>query len=151
MKIIYLLLFICISSSALNAQNKRHEKIKAYKTAHITQELDLSTAEAEKFWPIYNAHEEKMRENRRTERKEILEQLRDGGIDNMTDAEANILIDKATELETSQIEERKNFIKQLREVISPKKIIKLRIAEEDFKKQLLERYRGRKNKGNHPK
>lgn len=151
MKIIYLLLFICISTSALNAQNKRHEKIKAYKTAHITQALDLTSAEAEKFWPIYNAHEEKMMVYRRTERREILEQLKGGGIDDMSDTEANKLIDKAMELETTQLAERKSLINQLRTVLSPKKIIKLRKAEEDFKKQLLERYRERKNKGRNPK
>ena len=37
----------------------KKEKIKALKTAFITTELDLTSAEAEKFWPIYNAFEEK--------------------------------------------------------------------------------------------
>jgi len=150
MKIIYLLLFVTISMSSLHAQNKRHEKIKAYKTAHLTQELDLSSAEAEKFWPIYNAHEEKMLVYRKTERREILEALKAGSIDDMSDAQANRLIDKSIKLETNKLEEKKNLIKLLRGVLSPKKIIKLRKAEEDFKKKLLERYRERRNKGKRP-
>lgn len=150
MKIITLLLLLTVGSSSLYAQSGRHEKIKAYKTAHITEALDLSIAEAEKFWPIYNAHEEKMRALRKTERKEILEALKAGSVDDMSDEQAIKLIDKSIEIETNQLAERKKLLSQLRGVIPPQKIIKLRKAEEDFKKKLLERYRERKRKQNEP-
>ena len=34
--------------------------MKALKTAHITDQLDLTSAEAEKFWPIYNEFDAKL-------------------------------------------------------------------------------------------
>ena len=34
--------------------------IKALKVAHITEKLDLTEKEAQQFWPIYNAYDEKM-------------------------------------------------------------------------------------------
>ena len=126
------------------AQKDRHEKIKALKAAHLTEALDLSTAEAEKFWPIYNAYEEHMHELRRTERSEIYTKLKDGGLNNMNDQEANKLIDKALELKQLDINYRVEMLNALRKAISPKKVIRLKKAEDDFKKQLLERYSGRK-------
>ena len=35
--------------------------VEAYKTAFITQRLNLSTGEAQKFWPIYNAYSAEVR------------------------------------------------------------------------------------------
>ena len=65
-----LILFLLIATTA-SAQ--RGDKIKAYKTAFLTESLELTSDEAEKFWPIYNAHEEKLRTLRKQERKEIFE------------------------------------------------------------------------------
>ena len=53
-----LLLFIAFQVGFAQKHEKRN-KIKALKTAHITSELNLSSKEAEKFWPIYNASQEK--------------------------------------------------------------------------------------------
>jgi len=52
-----LILFISISLNTFGQD--RNDKIKALKTAYITEQLELTKAEAEKFWPVYNAFEEK--------------------------------------------------------------------------------------------
>lgn len=143
MKNILLIFLVC--SMGLSAQNGKHEKIKALKTAYITSELPLTNAEAEKFWPIYNAFETNMHDLRKAERKEIFEKFK-AGVDDISDEEANALIDKAYQLEEQSLQLRENLTKNLRTIISPKKIIKLRKVEEDFKKKLLDRYRNhRKN------
>ncbi|MGI8581437.1 MAG: hypothetical protein ACR2KX_04560 [Chitinophagaceae bacterium] len=53
------LFFGCFSF--VNAQNeskeKRSEKIQALKIAFITQKLELTSDEAQKFWPVYNRYE----------------------------------------------------------------------------------------------
>jgi len=41
-----------------------NDRVKAYKIAYITDQLSLTEKEAQKFWPIYNAHEELMRKFR---------------------------------------------------------------------------------------
>ncbi|WP_114492153.1 sensor of ECF-type sigma factor [Candidatus Ulvibacter alkanivorans] len=131
-------------SLSLFAQSDRHEKIKALKTAHITDALALTTSEAEKFWPIYNEYDEKMHALRKKERSEIYSVLKEEGVDAMSEAEANALIDKAHAIERKELEYREELIANLRKVISSKKIIKLRKAEEDFKRELLKQYRKRK-------
>jgi hypothetical protein len=58
MKKYLLILFVMLGSfSILKAQDgndTRAEKIKSLKIAFITQKLQLSTDEAQKFWPIYD-------------------------------------------------------------------------------------------------
>ena len=41
---------------------KKKEQIKALKVAFITNELELTSNEATKFWPLFNAFEEKQQE-----------------------------------------------------------------------------------------
>jgi len=138
--ILIILLFI---STGLVAQNNRNDKIKALKTAFITERLDLSSAEAEKFWPIFNAHEKKIEALRKNERREILIKL-NGGMDAMTEAEASSLIDKSIAFREKELGHRKQLIQELRSVISAKKLIRLVKTENDFKRRLLERMKQRK-------
>lgn len=138
-----LIFIFLLASIAMQAQEGKHEKIKALKTAYITEKLALTSAEAEKFWPVYNRFDEKFHALRKKERSEIFEKLKDG-LDNLTDAEANELIDINLSIEANELELRKQMTAELRTVISPKKIIILKKAENDFKRELLDRYRNSK-------
>lgn len=130
-------------ATALQAQEGKHEKIKALKTAFFTEQLALTPTEAQKFWPIYNSYDEKLHDLRRKERNEIYHKLKEG-MQNLTDAEANALIDKSLTIESQELELRKQLTAELRKVISPKKIITLKKAEHSFKRELLNRYRNNK-------
>ncbi|CAM3492561.1 hypothetical protein [Aequorivita lipolytica] len=143
MKKLAILFFLL--AATLQAQDKKHEKIRALKAAYITEKLALTSAEAEKFWPIYNRYQEKFHALRKKERNEIFQKLRDG-LDNLTDAEANELIDKNLSIESGELELRKQMTAELRNVISPKKIIILKKTENDFKRELLGRYRHNQEK-----
>lgn len=124
----------------LQAQEGKHEKIKALKTAYITEKLELTSSEAEKFWPIYNAYGEKFHNLRIQEHREVYQKLGEN-LNKLSDAEANTLIDKNFSIETHKLELRKEMTEVLRKVISPKKIILLKKTETDFKRELLERYK----------
>ncbi|MEZ4857930.1 MAG: sensor of ECF-type sigma factor [Flavobacteriaceae bacterium] len=135
-----LVLFLLISSIA-SAQ--RDEKIRAYKTAFITDALALTSSEAEKFWPIYNFHEEKLKELRMKERKEIFEKMK-GDFNALSDAEANVLLDKAMGLREKEFLYQKELVQNLKEILPAKKILKLKRAEEEFKRTLLNKIKERK-------
>ncbi|HLT49701.1 MAG TPA: hypothetical protein VKZ90_04560 [Aequorivita sp.] len=142
-----LIFIFLLASIAMQAQDGKHEKIKALKTAYITEKLSLTSNEAEKFWPIYNKYDDKFHALRKKEKSEIYQKLRDG-LDKMNDTEANALIDTSLSLESEQLELRKQMIAELRGIISSKKIIILKKTEDDFKRELLDRYRnGHSNKG----
>jgi tRNA 2-selenouridine synthase SelU len=59
-KFIVLIGLLCLNVVALQAQNdgikneKKQEKIKALYAAYITQQLNLTEVEAQKFWPIHS-------------------------------------------------------------------------------------------------
>jgi len=63
----YLLILILMfgSFSFVFAQNgQRAEKIQELKIAFITQKLQLTSAEAEKFWPVYNSYDNEIKQLR---------------------------------------------------------------------------------------
>lgn len=138
MKKILIIITLLICTSAI-AQRPNHEKIKAYKTAHITQALELTSSEAEKFWPIYNEFESKMKVLRDENRDEVHEVIKENDINSLSDKEANKILEKILTIRTKELENRKKLFKDLRDVLSPKKILKLERAEENFKRKLLRR------------
>ncbi|CAN5317914.1 hypothetical protein BH09BAC2_BH09BAC2_06440 [soil metagenome] len=65
-KILISLLFLINSIGFLYAQDeeaaKKNEKIQALKVAFITQKLELSSEDAQKFWPVYSRYENDMKQ-----------------------------------------------------------------------------------------
>lgn len=111
------------------------EKVKQLKIAYITKELNLSTQEAEKFWPIYNEMETKMKTLRKDRRKIALnlEQNADSLSTDMIKKNTNALFDS----ELAEVNLRKEYYAKIGEVIGYKKSTKLLKVEREFKKELL--------------
>lgn len=138
-----LLIALFFISSFINAQESKHEKIKALKVAAITDALQLTPSEAEKFWPIYNEFDQKMDVHRRLERKEM-GVLKDDTFTMLSDDQANALLDKLMAINTAELNDSNELVQQLRNVIPPKKVLLLKKAEDDFKRQLLKQMREKK-------
>ena len=128
--------------SANSVAQSKHDKIKALKVSFITERLNLTTEEAQEFWPLYNAHERNTSKIKYKELKYIRSEIKQNS-NSLTDAEANILLEKLITAENKLHTEYDAFISKLRSVISSKKIILLKVAEEEFKKTLFEEYKRR--------
>lgn len=135
-----LLIIALLTTTGLFAQ--RGERVRAYKTAHITEALSLTTAEAEKFWPIYNKHEESIRELKQSERQMIRRMETD--LEGMSEKEADELLAKSIDHKKQMLAQFESLVAELKGVISNKKILLLQKAEEDFKRMLLRRMNERK-------
>ena len=137
-----LALTFCVKVSA---QKGGKERMKAFKTAYITDELDLSAKEAEKFWPVYNQYDKKMFklkvERARKDRHRIKEV---GGPENLSDEEATSIIFGMLNSEKEASVTREEMYKELSKVLSPAKLLALYQAEMNFNKRLLHEYRKRK-------
>lgn len=141
-KIILPILFLFISSFAFSQGGRdRKEKVRALKVAYITEQLNLTTEEAQKFWPIYNTFDEKQAELRHEKMRAILDRFEPGSVDKLSEKEASNLLIQMEAIEENLFSLRKKFIKDLQGVISAKKIIKLKKAEEDFNRELLKQIR----------
>ncbi len=147
MKKIAFITVLLLSLSSVYAQ--KFEKVKALKTAFITDRLDLSSSEAEKFWPIYNQYEKELHQFQVIDRLTILNQISEsGGIKNMTEKDASILMQKVLDLNDKIHNAEKNKYIALKKVISSQKILMLIKTEEGFKKELFKLLQEQKNKRN---
>ncbi len=139
---------VILNLSGLFAQDHKHrENFKAYKIAYITQNLDLSPQEAEKFWPVYNDYEKKAFNLRIRKQKEIGKKIKEeGGIDSLNDETVNEYITKLLQNEQEYISLKKNFYDNLKNTIPAKKALKLYNTEGDFNRKVLSEFRKKKHK-----
>jgi len=145
---IFTFVFFSLSISTYSQINKEtKEKIKALKISHITEQLELSEKEAEKFWPIYNAYDEKMFDLRMTDKSNLKKQIEGfGGIDSISNKDAKIITDKILEIEKKMYTIKEALFSKLSKIISYNKIIKLQEAERGFHRKLLKKYRERRKR-----
>lgn len=122
------------------SQNERGQKIKAMKTAFITQELNLTPAEAEKFWPVYNTYNSQIWAIKRKEREEVTKVMRNN-MDSLNDSQATDLLQKMNKLKQEEHNLQQQMETELMKQISPVKLLQLRKAEHDFQMQLLKKYK----------
>ena len=144
-KIVIIAVLTLASWGLANAQHRHHERLKAYKTAYITQELEMTATEAEKFWPVYNAFERDIYANKvvklRQQGKEIEEK---GGPDALSEKEAKEILSGLLKNEKEVLESREKLYQELSSILPQVKLLKLYKAEKDFNKHLLSEYRRNK-------
>lgn len=136
-----LLLFISVYTVAQPRFKEKKEQIKSLKVAYITDELSLTTDEAAKFWPLYNAYDDKQKELRKEKLRSYLDRLDSNTIAKMDEKEALNLISQMENAEDELYQLRKKFNTNLKSVLPSKKIILLKKAEEGFNRKLLRQYR----------
>ncbi|HPA34824.1 MAG TPA: hypothetical protein PLA16_00535 [Chitinophagales bacterium] len=111
-----------------------NEKIEALKIGYITKRLDLTAAESQKFWPVYNQYEAEKKEIRKSTIGTIKELKEDG---DFTNAEAEAAIAKHLEFKSRDLELTKKYVAEFRKILPATKVAKLVTAEEHFKKMLM--------------
>lgn len=140
----YTLLLLLTTTFAFSQPNQgKRDKIKALKIAYISEELALSTQEAEKFWPIYNAFEDKQFELQHQKKKAYMSRI-ENNMDKLTEKEAAQLLMQMENTEEDLFQLRKKYNQDLKTVLSAQKIVKLYKTEEQFRKNLLNQFRGKK-------
>ena len=116
--------------------NKK-ERIEALRVAFITQKLNLTADESQKFWPVYNEYQDKLKASRKEFKNQSNTFLNDKDAQDYLDAE---LLLKQREFSLY-----KEYYEKIKKTIPIKKVAELRQAEEDFKKELLKQLQGKSN------
>lgn len=147
MKKIIVLICLTFIYNGLFAQNGSREKIKALKIAYITEKLDLSSKEAQKFWPVYNDYKETIENLKKEERKlmKVLNEVNDNSTD-ITNKRSEDFINEYLKIEEEKSKTRKKLILDLKNVIPNKKILQLIKAEGDFHKRMLDKIKGHRKR-----
>ncbi|MES2554690.1 MAG: hypothetical protein V4604_00990 [Bacteroidota bacterium] len=120
------------------SRKKEHEeKIDKLKIGFITTELALTVEEAEKFWPVYNEMEAKVKEVRKTSRK--LEKEVDEGYEALTNEDAKKKMATLFENEEKEVALKKEYAEKISKIVGEKRSLKLLSLEHEFKRELLNR------------
>jgi len=144
-KNILLFLFLLIGNLVTQAQTRKgdSEKIRAFKVAFLTEKLDLTEKEAEKFWPLYNVYDKEMMQLHRDERRSIKKRiLSDGGIDNLSESESKQIIERINAVSKEQYHTKSEFYSKLTKILPYKKILRLEVAEYEFHRKLIRKLKG---------
>lgn len=112
------------------------ERIKSLKISFITSELDLSPEEAQQFWPIYNQYDAEMMALE--EEGRVLHQKYAGRFHDLSDTEAEEVIQSNLDREEQELELKRKYYDQLEEVVGSAKVLILMQAERKFRLRLLE-------------
>jgi hypothetical protein len=139
--IIVLSVLTLLPLNILTAQNPNLEKLNTYKIAFFTQRLNLTSAEAEKFWPVYNDYQEK-RIAIQIERQKLNKNLNQNEL-NMSEKEMIEAGDKMISFQVQEASLSQEYHKKFREILSPTKVVRLYQAENQYRQQLLNELRDR--------
>lgn len=137
-KVIFIAFFFTFTLNLMAQERDEHrEKIRALKTAYITDGLNLTPQEAQQFWPVYNEFESKRRELYMKERADIK------NLECMNEVQANQKLQEYVELERQDYLLKKQYFEDLKKFFSAKKIMELKKIEEEFNRKLMREYRER--------
>ena len=153
--IIIMLLSFSVGFSQHRIQPENLESIKAKKVEFLSLKMNLTSEEAQKFWPLYNEFVDKDSKIKFEVRKKILT-LRKGSKDgSVSEAEAEKLVTETFELKEQALALEREYFHKFKKVISTEKIVKYYMAEKEFKRKLVHSLKGErgqhKRNGNHPK
>jgi hypothetical protein len=150
MKKYIIILTLLLSTLNCLGQGKKEssEKVKALKVAFLTQELQLTSREAQMFWPLYNKHRERLDSLRSVGRTAIKTKIKEvGDLNNLEESEAKKFVLLRLNLERKISSEKEAFVPSVSPFLPYKKILKLYISEREFARKLMQKYgRGKNNK-----
>jgi len=126
----------CKKADKKNCPEEKCDKIKAQKTSFITTEINLTPAEAEKFWPVYNEMQAKKEEINKNFHK-LNKTLKNSNIDDLTDKQAEELANNEITHEQQLLDLKKEYHEKYNAILSSKKIAKLYLAEKKFNRYLI--------------
>lgn len=129
----------------------KKEKVEQLKIAYLTKELNLTSSEAEKFWPVYNEMDAKLKELR-IERRKLNQEIKEK-YETLKEEEFKNKLKALLENEAKENAVKKEYADKIAAAITYKKTIKLITLEQEFKRELLKRLKeeSQQNQGQHKK
>ncbi|CAN5563358.1 hypothetical protein BH11BAC2_BH11BAC2_16330 [soil metagenome] len=146
-------LLLCLTWFSIQAQSPntdaksrmkddRREEIESMKVAFLTRKLSLSPDEAKKFWPVYDQYANELktlRESRRTRNKDAR-----ADFSTMNDKDVEKVVDAEIIFRQQELDIMKKYHAQFKQVLPIKKVALLYSSEEEFKRELIEKIKERR-------
>lgn len=119
----------------------KQDKIKALELLYISRELDLTSEEAEKFWPVYKKYSKEVNEllaERKRKAKELKGQPR-------TDAIAEEALDKELGYERRMLEIKTRYKQEFMKILPARKVGNIYRSEREFRAMMIRQLKERKD------
>jgi hypothetical protein len=144
---VILIVVFMIQMTQLSAQNPNLEKFSTYKIGFFTKKMNLTSQEAEKFWPVYNEYQKKKNSIQRDKIMLIRNFNQNESI--LSDSQLTDMGDKLIKDISEESSLAVAFHNKIREILPPAKVIRYYQAENQYKIQLLkELQENRQRRGN---
>lgn len=127
-------LFILFSLLLMQVYAQDGSRIEQAKIGYITNKLNLSSTEAEKFWPLYNEYKSKIKAIRKEMRMDMKEIQ---NLDAISDKEAETTLNDIISSEQRTLDLKKEYFVKFKQILPIKKVILLVRAEREFNKEVL--------------
>lgn len=122
-------------------QARWEKEMKQYKNDFIVKSLDVTDAQKAKFLPLYNKMDDEIRcLNQQT--MQMARNIRTKG-EAATDLEKEKAAEAQFELKSKEGAIELKYFQEFRKILSPSQLLKLKGAERDFSRQLMNRHRER--------
>jgi hypothetical protein len=133
MKNLLIIFFFLVCAGTLYAQ--KGQRIENAKIAFLTDRLNLTTDQAQKFWPVYNEYDDKKKAIRKG-----MKELRTEGL-NFTATDEELLADlrKFMALKQQETDVEKEYFEKFQKVISVRQLVEFYRAEKQFAMELIKR------------
>ena len=146
--LIYITAFFILGSFTVPAfaqenptsKQERIQKIKNAKIAFFTEKLNLTSDQAQKFWPIYNQYEEEQWALRRRGRV-----FKGDNLEAMTDQQVREGLNRRIAIREEEVALEKQYMEKFLKVISVKQVATLYRSEHEFTKVLLQKLDGNRH------
>lgn len=143
------LIFVSGSLVAQDRDSNFQDRIRAEKVSFITEKLELTPSEAQKFWPLYNEMERDRWEAQKA-RRELEQRVHEVEEKNLSNEEITQL---TRDFSSSMEKEGELYIKYNEEflkILAPVKVLKLYRSENEFRIYMIRKYRdrGRESRNN---
>lgn len=124
-------------------QGERGEKLELLKRTFISERLQLTVSEAEKFWPLFNEMETRRKEIKR-QIQEQEKRLEGGGA---SEKLLNEVIEVISSKRKEEADLERDLVKSSIPILGAEKASRLVGLEEEFKKKLMDELRERRSQG----
>jgi hypothetical protein len=134
---IFMLLVLWLSSITCPAQTQGLDKLEALRVSFINKKIELTISEAEKFWPIYNTYNEKLR-SIKINQKQAYKKMPVNPDEKSAETFYQILL-QSRQAEADLYSE---YSSKIKNIIGVRKLVKLYEAEEAFKREIINSIKG---------
>ena len=93
------------------------EKLKADKKLLVAANLELTEAEAKKFWPVYEAYQKELHKLNDQIAMTLVDYAKEFNANTLTDAKASALLDRSVAIDEAELKAKRALIPQVRKVL----------------------------------